>query len=571
MVVRRVHLSGRLLASVLALVLLGLGPVAAPSQGAPRPAPQPVAAARQRSNAPVKLGSAATTLHGDINGDGYSDLAVGIVGKTVNGAVAAGAVSVIFGSPDGLTSDRNQLFTQDSQGMLDQAESGDQWGRYVGGGDFNGDGFFDLAIGAPQEDLDTPSGTLLDAGAVQIVFGSSHGLSARGNELLTQMDLNNPEGAEAGDWFGGRMQGGDFNGDGFDDLAVGDFFEDVPKSGGREAHEAGSVTIYYGGTDGLVQTSGVQYWTQDTPGMLDSSEPGDYFGRALGSGDFNGDGFADLAIGVRGEKVNGQPKAGACQVLYGSPAGLIVTGNQLWTQDSPGIKDKAEPSDWLGRTGVTAGDFNNDGFDDLAVGALQDSVSGQRYAGVVNVIFGSPAGLTADGNEAFNENVAGSATDGAENGDRFGRTVEAADFNCDGFSDLAIGISDEDVGTVILAGAAQVLYGGPTGLTEAGNQWWNQDSPGILDQAEKADSFDGRVPDVGDNNGDGCWDLSVGVFKEDLELASGTIADAGAVNVIYGSPGVGLTATGNQLWSEDSPGILGDPETRDSFGQSTTG
>jgi hypothetical protein len=559
-----------LLASLAMLGALTIASVMAASAAPGVPRSVSRAAVAPGTKAATVKGSAATTVNGDFNGDGLSDMAAGVARRTINGHPRAGAVSVLYGSTEGVTARGSQLIDQDSVGALDQAEDGDQFGRYMGGGDFNGDGYFDLAVGVPLEDIDGPEGPIVDAGAVQVFYGSAHGVGPV-NQFFTQLGLSADDTAEAGDWFGGRMQGGDFNGDGFDDLAVGPYFEDVFKlDGSSQVQNAGATDVLYGTADGLT-TIGAQFWTQNTPGIQGTAGFGDLMGRALGSADFNGDGYADLAIGIRGEKVGGQGMAGACAVLYGSPVGLTAEGNQLWTQDSPGILDQAERNDWLGRTGVTGGDFNGDGFGDLAVGALQDSVGSVPRAGVVNVIYGSGDGLNADGNQEFDENTPGNVTDGAENGDRFGRTVEAADFNGDGFQDLAVGISNEDIGSILAAGAAQVLYGSADGLTEVGNQFWNQDSPGVLDQAEAADSFDGRVPDVGDHNGDGFADIAIGVFKEDLEEDSGTIADAGGIEVLYGSAGVGLTSDGNQFWTLDSPGVKGDAQAGDSYGQSNVG
>src|SRR5262245_51982667 len=139
-----------------AATLIFAAPVASNAAAKPKPA--------------TPHAKAASTMHGDFNGDGFADAAVGVDLKDVNGQADAGAVSVIYGSAAGLASGGNQLFTQDSPGMLDQAEVGDQFGRYMGGGDFNGDGFFDLAIGDPLEDVDGPNGPIVDAGAVQIMY-----------------------------------------------------------------------------------------------------------------------------------------------------------------------------------------------------------------------------------------------------------------------------------------------------------------------------------------------------------------------------------------------------------------
>ena len=87
------------------------------------------------------------------------------------------------------------------------------------------------------------------------------------------------------------------------------------------------------------------------------------FGASLGVGDFNKDGFGDLAIDVLQEAVGGAGSAGAVEVLYGSPGGLQATApnDQLWTQNSPGVLDSAEGVDLFGFS-IGPGDFNNDGY-----------------------------------------------------------------------------------------------------------------------------------------------------------------------------------------------------------------
>src|SRR5687768_1995998 len=98
-------------------------------------------------------------------------------------------------------------------------------------------------------------------------------------------------------------------------------------------------------------------------------------------GDFNGDGVDDMAIGV------GEGIGGGVNVIYGTPAGLSSNGNQLWTQDSPGILDVAEAGDGFGNS-LAVGDFDNDGFDDLAVGASGEEVNGFVDSGAVTGIYG---------------------------------------------------------------------------------------------------------------------------------------------------------------------------------------
>jgi hypothetical protein len=194
--------------------------------------------------------------------------------------------------------------------------------------------------------------------------------------------------------------------------------------------------------------------------------------------DFNGDGAADLAIGVPGE----DDFSGVVQVLYGaSPGGLTAVGSQLWSQNSPGIASAPEPGDQFGSV-LAAGDFNGDSAADLAVG-----VPGENdFSGVVQVLYGSsPGGLTGTGSQLWSQNSPGIAS-ASESGDEFGFALAAADFNGDAAADLAVGVEGENN----FAGVVQVLSGAsPGGLTGIGSQLWSQNVAGIAGTAETSDFF----------------------------------------------------------------------------------
>jgi predicted metal-binding protein len=507
-----------------------------------------------------------------------------VYNESVGNINRAGAVNVIYGSvcqlqPDPTCSNPDdQFWTQNSPGVSGEgAEAADLFGHTLASGDFNGDGFADLAVGAYGEDV----GSIVDAGAVNVIYGSAAGLQATGtggpdDQYWTQDSPGlNSDGAEAGDQFGHALVAADFNGDGFMDLAVGASGEDV-----GTIVDAGAVSVLYGSSAGLqADAPDDQWWTQDSPGVQDQAEKGDAVGESLGAGDFNGDGFADLVMSVFLEGLPGAYQAGAVNVIYGSSCGLQADptcGNpddQFFTQGSGGVKDQAEANDWFGRS-PAAGDFNGDGFDDLAIGAEKEDVGTATDAGSVNVIYGSSCGLQPDptcGNldDQFFTQGSDGVQDQAETGDFLGRGARAGDFNADGYADLAVSAFREDLGTVTDAGAVNVIYGSACGLQPdptCGNpddQFWNQDSPGVQDQAEAGDELGKNLGPVMDFNGDGFADLSIGVHQEDLGLTT----NAGIAQVLYGSAfGIQATSPDDQKFAQGHGGVQDRAEKWDRFG-----
>ncbi|GAB4530927.1 MAG: hypothetical protein Tsb0014_14040 [Pleurocapsa sp.] len=251
---------------------------------------------------------------GDFNGDGIADLAISSANEGVGDIESAGAVNIIYGSSSGLTATDSQLWTQNSSGISGSAEELDLFGTSLTAGDFNGDKIKDLAIAAANEDL----GDIEGAGAVNIIYGSSSGLTATDSQVWTQNSPGISGDAEDFDNFGASLAAADFNGDGIEDLAVGSPNESV-----GDLQFAGTVNIIYGSDTGLAATDN-QVWTQNSPGISGEVEDFDNFGASLTTGDFNGDGFADLAIGVAGENIGNVELAGAVQILYGSASGLTA-------------------------------------------------------------------------------------------------------------------------------------------------------------------------------------------------------------------------------------------------------
>ncbi|HET9541430.1 MAG TPA: FG-GAP repeat protein, partial [Candidatus Limnocylindria bacterium] len=179
--------------------------------------------------------------------------------------------------------------------------------------------------------------------------------------------------------------------------------------------------------------------------------------------------------------------AGGINVLYGSAANLTTTGNQQWLQGPGGVAGVAEARDWFG-SALAGGDFNNNGFDDLAIGAISEDIGAIQDAGSVNVLYGSAARLTATGNQQFFQG-SGGLVGVAEEGDFVGAALSTGDYDNDSFADLAIGAPFEDIGTILDAGAINVLYGSASTLTTTGAQQFFQGSGGVAGTREEGDTF----------------------------------------------------------------------------------
>jgi hypothetical protein len=351
----------------------------------------------------------------------------------------------------------------------------------------------------------------------------------------------------------------DFNNDGAEDLAISAQFESV-----GNFPDAGTVFVLFGraGGAGGLTGSGSQLFNQDSPGIASVAETGDAFGSALAAGDFDDDGFTDLAIGSRGESVGDVVSAGAIHVLYGSTGGLESVGSQLFTQDSPGVGSTAEEFDGFGGT-LAAADFNGDGADDLAVGADFERVGTVEGAGAVNVLYGATiVGLSGNGSGLFIQGGPVSGQPGPR--DQFGSALAGADFNADGFDDLAVGVPRESGNNVIEAGTVQVFHGSATNLTTSDNQIFTQGTFGIGSDIENYDHF-GEALAAGNFNGDDFVDLAVGSPGETVRNIDG----AGTIFTLVGTA-TGVHGPGSQLFNQESPGIASAAEFYDALGAALT-
>lgn len=415
------------------------------------------------------------TLLADFNGDSCADLATGAPGENGN----VGRVVVLYGSPDGVTTVGAQSLSENTLFGAGAGQGGETFGDALASGDFNDDTFVDLVVGVPGEQVNVSSG-----GGVAVVYGSAGGLGEGPTDsvLLTQASAGVPGGPESGDLFGSAGAGGDFDGDGVDDLAIG-----VPGEDG-----SGIVQVLPGqaGT-GVGSVAGVSF-SQSSPDVPGANEQGDRFGSAVAAGNVNGGAEDDLAVGAPGENgVASGPEPfgeGAVVFLPGSASGLTGTGSQFWSQDSAGVSGVAANHDNFGDS-LSVARLDNGTLDDLAIGVPFDDTA-RANTGSVNILVGRASGLsTAEaGGQRFTQDTAGVGGT-TESGDQFGRSVSAPSIQTPDQGNLVIGAPSEDVGAAANTGVIHQFSTSEFGPNPTGSRSFHLDTAGVKGTPAGGDLF----------------------------------------------------------------------------------
>lgn len=364
-----------------------------------------------RADADDRLAAAMVAL--DSDGDGRDEVAVGAPGDVR----AAGSVT-IFSSPcDQPTAHR---ITQ-AGATPSKHERDDRFGSALAAGDFDGDGFDDLAVGVPGEDF----GTRVDAGAVIVLYGSANGLTDDGARILSQRGVT-PGKAQTDDRFGEALAVGDINGDGRDDLVVGSPGEDVAGKA-----DAGAFYVFWGSAEGL--RPGASQLHRQRGALADKSEAGDRLGAVVGAGDLDGDGFDEVLAAAPYEDRGGK-NTGLVHVLWGSSSGVGTTG-----------QDTIVGQVAKGRLGMAlaVGAVTGDATAELLV-----SAAGSNGAGSIQLL-----DLSARAPALLAE--AAQASPGS--GERFGTALAVGDIDHDGTVEVAVGVPGQAVGGHSRAGVVELL------------------------------------------------------------------------------------------------------------------
>jgi Zn-dependent metalloprotease len=330
---------------------------------------------------------------------------------------------------------------------------------------------------------------------------------------------------ESSDYFGWTLATGNFNGDNYEDLAIG-----CPYEGYAGKSDTGVVFVFYGSSIGL-KANGAEIIAQNHMGG--SNGTGDRFGYSLAVGNFNGDNYDDLAIGVPYENANGRSNSGMVRIAYGASSGLKQGNGTSWEAFTQAYATAAvETNDRFGFS-LAAGNFNGDNYDDLAVGTPYEHLGSTADVGIVHAFYGSNQGLIRSGGtmswEGFTQSLVGAAN---EANDRFGFSLAAGNFNGGNYDDLAIGVPYEHVGSRSDSGVVNIVYGSNQGLIRSGpSMSWERVSQSTFDGANENGDLFGYSLAVGKFSNGSHDDLAIGTPRENFNGRT----DVGVVTIVYGS------------------------------------
>ncbi|MFI1887000.1 FG-GAP-like repeat-containing protein [Streptomyces jumonjinensis] len=445
--------------------------------------------------------------------------------------------------------------------------------------DFNGDGYRDTAVAAPAGTVHGKA----KAGYVAVLYGSRAQPLPAVKRMHHQDKPGMPGTAEAGDLYGASLASADLDRDGHADLVIGSPGEERAGVGPG----AGSLVVLWGGENGLAGAAT----------LLNGAESYDEIGGHVVTGDFDGDGDADVATSEGRSRLrvlsgpfgrDGSAAAGPVDTdgdfrIMDLAAGDVngdgrtdiaaavndfdefdARAVRVWagTRSGPGESASVDgPSGYAleGGENLDIGDVNRDGFEDIVTGRPTDGYDSDveiplAKGGMITYIPGSAKGPVGVKARSFNQDSPGipgtaEGADGRGGSDHFGEGVSIGDIDGDGYPDIAVGVVDEDHSGVKRAGAVVTLRGTREGPTGAGAKFFSQSTAGVPGTAEEGDRF-GAATELVDTDGDGRAEL--------LTSATGENESAGAVTA-FRSTAAGVTAKNSVTFGNGTLGAVAAP------------
>lgn len=455
---------------------------------------------------------------GDVNGDGFGDFLIGAPGFDVAGNADAGAAYVIFGKAGGFDPLLDLAAINGLNGFrLDGLRGDDLTGFALStAGDFNGDGYSDLLIGARQADPGTPPRP--DAGAAYLVFGKASGFAP----VISLGSLTLSEGVRFEGLGPAEQTGisvswaGDLNGDGLGDILVGAQVGEVGTNAAK-----GAAYIIFGTAAPLLSPFVIDQLNGANGFAIRGLNNDDLLGfSASAAGDFNSDGFGDIIVGVPNADPGAPPRlnAGSAYILFGSTGPFTAQFDLLSLSGGNGFRiDGLREGDRLGISVGAAGDLNGDGFDDVMIGSPQSTTGTppRSEAGETYILFGAATGSSPIFDLSSLNGRNGFRLEGVAPQDRAGSAVAGAgDVNGDGYDDLILGAPFQN------NGSAYVFLG--------------RDFTGSTTRAGTADV-----------------DLLIGTLLVDVfnaKQAGDTLAGGGGIDVLIGGEGADVIGVGDALF-----------------------